>query len=790
MSPRGEFRGIVTSESEQVYRVADVEIDLSGVCLKRGGIEQPLRERSFQVLRYLIEHRDRRVTKDELIENIWQGTAVTDDALVQCIADIRRALADDYQNPRFIKTFPRVGYRFISPVEHGSRNLFTTVTTEEVTSFEIEVREETPPQLPGGQISRHWRKLGVVTALSVLIAVALFFSFGKKQVVQPPGGIALPQIPGKHPLAVMYFDNQSGNSELDWLREGLADMFITNLSRQKSLNVLNRRHLHVLLERGGHPPERRIELETAMDVARKSRADLILLGSFAQFGERLRVAVQLYNAIDGQHLFTESLDVERIEQLPMQVDLASLKLAAHLGAAPTEKERRSVISETMTNNLEAYRYYSLAVEKVNAAHTSEAIELLKRAIALDPQFAMAYGRIGYAYGVMWSHPEEAAPYLEKAFRLSSRLTDSDRQLISAWYAIAKLDFSGAIRAYREVIAYDPLDVEAYWRLGRLLVGEGKYQDAIDVFQQGLAVDQEAKEICNSLGGLYSGLGKHDESIRMQQRYVELAPDEANSYDSLGMSLQWAGRYSEAIQAYNRALAIKPDFEVALVHSANTCVQMGRYREALILYRKYIQVAPSDHERGRGYDGLLITYIRKGELDQAEQAARRESYFFKNRSLGGPLLLALTRGDRSMAEQLNRQLTFTLPSRGGRETLRFTHYFNAHLALLKGHDQEALESFQAGLRCLPPIWNVDAYEDCLANAYLKLGRLDEAISEYQRILELNPNYPLVRYHLAEAYERKGQQDKARVEYEQFLQVWHDADADIPEVVIAKRRLGSS
>ena len=139
----------MTSENQQIYRVADVEVDLSGGCLKRGGIDQPLRERSFQVLSYLIEHRDRRVTKTELIENIWQGVAVTDDAIVQCIADIRRALADDYQNPRFIKTFPRVGYRFISPVEHSSQDTITTVKTEEVTSFEIEVNEDTLPQKIG-----------------------------------------------------------------------------------------------------------------------------------------------------------------------------------------------------------------------------------------------------------------------------------------------------------------------------------------------------------------------------------------------------------------------------------------------------------------------------------------------------------------------------------------------------------------------------------------------------------------------------------------------------------------
>ena len=375
--------------SQQIYHVDDVEIDFTCISLKRGGVEQPLRERSFQVLKYLIEHRDRRVTKSELIENVWQGAAVTDDALVQCIADIRRALGDDYQSARFIKTFPRVGYRFISPLEQGSADLLTTVRTEEVTSFEIEVKEETLPWQTDRQIgfqqfqtavSQHWRTLAVVTALSIVIVAALFFTFRQQQTVRPLALTGLPQVPGKLPLAVMYFDNQSGDAELDWLREGLADMLITNLSRRNNLNVLNRHHLQMLLERTGHQPASRIQLETALDVAHKSRAELILLGSFARFGERLRIDVQLYNAERGQHLISESLDVDRLEQLPTQVDLLALKLANHLGAAPPERENPSAISQAMTDNLEAYRYYSLAVEKANAAHTEDAIALLKKAI--------------------------------------------------------------------------------------------------------------------------------------------------------------------------------------------------------------------------------------------------------------------------------------------------------------------------------------------------------------------------------------------------------------------------
>lgn len=83
--------------------------------------------------------------------------------------------------------------------------------------------------------------------------------------------------------------------------------------------------------------------------------------------------------------------------------------------------------------------------------------------------------------------------------------------------------------------------------------------------------------------------------------------------------------------------------------------------------------------------------------------------------------------------------------------------------------------------------IDPLEDCLAKAYLEAGKLDEAISEFERILRLNQNYPLAQYHLAQAYERKGQQDQARTAYERFLQTWKDADADVPEVITARQRL---
>src|SRR5436189_3354351 len=98
-----------------IYRFADIEFDPARNCLRRDGREQVLRQKSLLVLLYLIEHRERSVSKQELLANVWEGTAVTDDALVQIIVELRKLLGDDSRQPRFIRTIPKAGYHFIGP---------------------------------------------------------------------------------------------------------------------------------------------------------------------------------------------------------------------------------------------------------------------------------------------------------------------------------------------------------------------------------------------------------------------------------------------------------------------------------------------------------------------------------------------------------------------------------------------------------------------------------------------------------------------------------------------------
>lgn len=768
---------------KQIYRFQDVEVNTLCSSLLCGGKERHLRPKSFQVLVYLLENREKLVSKDELMQNVWADTAVTDDALVQSIKEIRRAVGDDSHNSRFIKTIPKAGYRFIGEVENGAY-------LEEITHVELEIEEDDEKERRSDGATKTGRyflavapshRLIVIATVICLIITAtfVFFRSGKQN-----AEIVLPNESGKKTVAVMFFENRSQSAELEWLGEGLADMLITNLSNSDKLAVLSRSQLHLLIERSGHRP---INLDETLEIARKARAQLIVTGGFAKLGEKIRVDVSLIDANNGQIQASESLIVERAEQILTEIDLLGLRLLAHLGAE-NRQENRTDLGVAMTANLEAYRFYSLGMEKVQGAQSKEAIEFFEKAIALDADFAMAHARIGYTYAVAWGQAEEGKPHLEKAFRLSERLTEKDRLNIKAWYEIANLDFSATILTYREIINKYPLEIESYRHLGKLLQGEGQTEEAIEVLRRGLAVDAEAKNLYNSLGNILSAEGKHEEAINAHRRFVALVPNEPNAYDSLGLSLQWSGNYAEAIENYNRALEIKPDFEIALVHLANAKFQRGQYREAIEVFRRYIQFAKSDGERARGYNSLAVVYLKKGDLPAAEKAAAEAVKAGKS-PIWEPVIIWLESRNAAKIKEFETLIYApgNFAGRGARLHDRNTLFLRGSLALKKNNADEAIANFRETLRLAPPTWNLLTFEDCLANAYLEIGFLDVAIAEYERILRLNPNYPLVHFHLAQAFEKKGLTDEARNNYRRFLEVWNEADADIPEIISAKNFL---
>jgi len=765
-----------------MYRLDGIEIDPVLNRIAVNGEERHLRPQTFQVLLHLLEHRDRVVSKEELMTAVWPDTAVTDDALVQCIVDIRREFGDDSRKATFVKTFPKRGYRFVAVVETVPRG------------------RSTPPAAidgadrPQASSLGRWMPVAAAAVLGIVIATAVLLARPARWFVASPGARAetsLAAVPAMRRIAVMFFENETGRPELSWLQVGLADMVITDLSRDARLSVLSRDQLSTLRERMSLRSAQTARLDQALQIANQSQADTLLLGSFAAVGDRTRIDVRLHDGRSGRLLGADAVVAETPDQILTQIDALSTRVRARLGIVD-EAFAKTTLGGVMTDNLEAYRYYVLGVQQATELHVTDAIAMLQKAVAADPEFAMAYARIGYAYGVSNNQDERAKPFLEQAFRRSARLTEKDRLYIAAWYGIVSFDYQAAQSPLREIIRKDPAEIEAYKELGTLLQGDEDYAEAVDVLSRALALDPKSKEIYNALGAAYRDIGKYADAIAAHRQCVAIAPNEPNAWDSLGLTYQAGGDYGHASEAFERALQLNPTFEIPVVHLGNLYFQLGRYRQALRQYQRYVEIASFDQERTRGYAHIAWVHFRMGDRDRAWEFAQTALSHAYTPVVWSAIPIAAARGDANIMTDLRARFQAAPPTgnRGRRQTPALDRDVRGFLAMRDGKDAEAIALFREVVRHPPVFWNIEGFQTDLADAYLMLGRVKEAIAEYERVLALNPYLALARYHLGEAYDRLGDTARARAEYERFLRIWRDADPDVPELVAAKARLTTS
>lgn len=553
----------------------------------------------------------------------------------------------------------------------------------------------------------------------------------------------------------MYFENESHSRDFAWLRQGLTDMMITDMSRSGELHVLSRQQLSVLvndkIKQDGDAPT-----DQAMHVAETVHASNFLTGSFAAIAGHFRIDIQLHDSRNGQIIFADHSVFQDTSDILSQVDVLAAHLASAMALNPAATPN---IAEATTRNVEAYQYYSLGVEKAEEFENAQALSLLKQATELDPGFAMAYARIGYTYALADFAPEQGRPYLQKALQLSTHLPEKDRLYINSWYAISKGDYSGASQTLSEITKLYPTETEAYWRLARLLRAEERPLEALQILERGLMSNPDDKNLNNTLGFVLLSLHRYPEAIATDQRYVVLAPNEPNPHDSLGMAYQQSGDYPAALSEYEKALSLNPQFEPSIVHMGDVYYQTGQYTKAIEKYQRYIQVTRTDDARALGYGDLAAVYLAMKRMPEAEQAAALE---MKNNSsaVWNSLVIALIRSDVKRERQLEQLLFRDIPNqeRGTPGDQRTRFYYLGYIALHHGNSQEALADFKMALQHLPSSSGMDTHEDCLANAELQLGDYIDAVAEYSRILKLNPNYPAARAHLEQAESRLASPEK--------------------------------
>ena len=715
------------AQAVRCYRLHDIEIHVAECCVRRQGKERSVRPQTFGLLLYLLQHPERVLTRDELMQAIWAETAVTDNALDQCITEIRRLLDDNPRAPRYLKTVPRKGYLLMVRPEVE----IPVTANEQELAIELAIDRVFPTP---GKARRVQVALGSVVVLAFLLLVT---RWGLPW--RPLGSDSRSLV-----VAVLSFQNISYSDSLGWLSDGLAEMLVTDLARSRNLSLLSREQANDSVETapGQNRPEGLARIET----------DILVTGSFAQLGDRIRVDARLQDVASGRVIASESLLAVRPEDLLAQVSVISLKLAAHLDP---DGIRGPTLGEVVTTELDAFRFYTLGLEQAYAYHSEEAIQLLKEALEVDPNFAMAHARIGYVYAIVWNNARELArPHLARARALEQRLTHRDRLYLKAWEAVANYQNQAAIEAYQAIILDYPLEMEAYRRLGRLLTGVGRGEEARQLYRRALAIDPTATLIYNALGLVSQG----EEAVSAHRMYVALAPKEPNAYDSLALSQIGAGDYSGAEASLKHALELQSDFHFAVFHLGDVYFLTSRIAEAIEHYRRYLVVAPSDWDRSQGYHRLVNLYVGEGDIEAAENAAGSEAQ--AGTDFGGRLLVALARKDlttsKRLLEELEAKSAYTEEETFPPDRL---NYFRGLVFLLQGETEAGLRALRQAVRGPGESWNVDTARHFHAKALLELGRYQEARDAFRLLVEEQPRFPWALQGLASSLRALDQRDEA-------------------------------
>jgi TolB-like protein/DNA-binding winged helix-turn-helix (wHTH) protein/rhodanese-related sulfurtransferase len=488
-----------------VFAINGVAVDLANETLRdASGNPIVLRPQCFAVLRHLIENAGRLVTKDELMAAVWPGTAVTDDSLVQCVHEIRRALGDD--DHAILKTVPKRGYRLVLPSDSGVGVVASTVPDDVSASGRgLAVASRSPrPQ--------HFATAAGVVLLVVAAAIAWWLT--RSPEVATPGD-------ERPTIAVLPFDNLGDDPAENYFADGITEDLITDLSKISGVFVIARNSVW---------PYRDKTVEIRQ-VAEELGVRYVLEGSVRREGDEVRINAQLIDASDGHHLWAERYDGSVSDVFALQ-DKVIGNIVSALAVELTSAEAAAA-GEVETTNPQAYDALLLGLQHLHLdteQETLKAIALFEQAVALDPDYHRAYAAL-------------AAAYL--------RIT------LSIWYTTAGAGLDRAYTGLRANLAkaMEKPTALAYKVAAIWAQQVGRIDEAFTMVDKASAMAPNDPEIIVSKALILNATGHAVEAEAEIRRAVRLDPGFApGTLRALSMSLFHQERYQEAIDALMRLKA--------------------------------------------------------------------------------------------------------------------------------------------------------------------------------------------------------------------------------------------
>jgi len=766
----------------KLYCFGEFVLDPRTRTLSRAGSPVSLTPKAFDVLLFLTQNPNRLVTKEELLLAVWGDTFVEEGNLTQYISHLRKALGDNSEETRLIVTIARKGYHFTARVtvvaeaaDHAEHATLRTNATETSKTNARPVESATEEKVTKSPSPRlRWRTWFAAAALLAVLAAAswLYSSHRRRVTLSATDTIVLSDV-----------KNETGDPVFD---DALDTALRYEMEQTPYLNVLGTDKVFGTLAQLNLPPTTKLTPDVARQICGKTNSKMVIAQSIGDAGNGYHLQMRALDCGSGATLAKEQADIGKRNEVVHELGVTAARLRAKLGESADSLARfNQPLEKALSPSLEALQAVTQGLKLSLAGDAEGGLKLNQRAVELDPNLAVACGRMGAAYLFLGNTELSEASYT-RAYQLRDRLTEKDRfgaeityysNVIGDW----EKEYSSVLR-FLEIF---PRDVFAHANLREAFVHLGQPDRAAD----------EAAEVARLRPSSYY-FGSAIQSIRYASRFNEakswLAKADALKLDNLlirreRLIVAFASGDRDNVEKILRDEE-QGNYREDFLHEHSLIeIQQGRFHSA---ERLRLQASGRTSKASNADWWVLVSALEDGEVGKDVQARRYES-----KATGSPLdrdgkialALALARsGQAAEAGRLADQVSAQRP-----EDTLVQHYFIPTIRAaikLRQHDPAAAIDLLRGTAkydlAFTGSFNYVYPAYIRGLAYLERGDGQSAAAQFQKLID-NPGFsvrhvigPLARLQLGRAQKMMGDEAVARQSYETFLDLWKNADPDIP------------
>jgi TolB-like protein/DNA-binding winged helix-turn-helix (wHTH) protein/Flp pilus assembly protein TadD len=608
----------MSSLTSNLYEFDEFRLDAQSRVLRRAGTVVPLTPKAFDVLLLLVQSAGRIVTKDELMKAVWPDSFVEESNLTQTIFMVRKAL-DETSDRRYVLTVQGQGYRFLVPV-----------TEAEKKGPEIEARVAIPDARPNarsvpeiqldshGRGARDWRAVVIASAAVALVLIAVYAT-GPWRSRRGPA-----EQPGRIMIAVLPFENFTGDAGQEYFSDGLTEEMISQLGD------FDPAHLGVIARTS--VMHYKHSQESIPQIGKDLGVQYVIEGSVRRDSERVRITAQLIQVKDQSHLWAREYDRELGHLLELQAEIAR-EVANEIefslsGRRPIEAARETAAPAPEPKSYEAYDLYLKGRyfwNKRTEEGFRQAADYFQQAIDKDPNYGRAYAGLADTFALMTTwYIGPQSELMPKARTAALRALELDESLAEAHASLALIkenydyDWPGSEKEFRRAIQLGPQYASAHQWYAEFLAWQGRFEEAFAESEQARQLDPLSLIIAADYASILYYSRQYDSSVKQCLSVLELDPNFHHARELMIPSYLQLGKYDEAVDEINR-WAARDQGPWVWASRAAVYSHLGHAEEAR---RELVKVEQVPGSRADRTPTLLIAYSGTGQKERLLDLLKR------------------------------------------------------------------------------------------------------------------------------------------------------------------------